>query len=98
MKEKYGTTEQIDQAYGNSVWSGEYSSFSQVKPPMGDFIKWQNPSLTLDYNRYASDSTVAYLEFQRKLIHSLDPKAQITTNSWLCENMPDFYDLFHNFL
>ena len=96
MKEKYGTTEQIDQAYGNSVWSGEYSSFSQVKPPMGDFIKWQNPSLTLDYNRYASDSTVAYLEFQRKLIHSLDPKAQITTNSWLCENMPDFYDLFHN--
>ena len=83
MKEKYGTTEQIDQAYGNSVWSGEYSSFSQVKPPMGDFIKWQNPSLTLDYNRYASDSTVAYLEFQRKLIHSLDPKAQITTNSWL---------------
>ena len=39
MKEKYGTTEQIDQAYGNSVWSGEYSSFSQVKPPMGDFIK-----------------------------------------------------------
>lgn len=96
MKEKYGTTEQINQAYGNSVWSGEYSSFSQVKPPMGDFIKWQNPSLTLDYNRYASDSTVAYLEFQRKLIHSLDPKAQITTNSWLCENMPDFYDLFHN--
>ena len=39
---------------------------------------------------------MAYLEFQRTLIHSLDPDAWITTNSWLCENMPDFYDLFQN--
>lgn len=96
MRRKYRNVREVNTAYGNSVWSGEYSSFSQVKPPMGDFIKWQNPSLTLDYNRYASESTVAYLEFQRTLIHSLDPDAWITTNSWLCENMPDFYDLFRN--
>ena len=96
MRRKYRNVQEVNTAYGNSVWSGEYSSFSQVKPPMGDFIKWQNPSLTLDYNRYASESTVAYLEFQRTLIHSLDPDAWITTNSWLCENMPDFYDLFQN--
>ena len=96
MRKKYRNVQEVNAAYGNSVWSGEYSSFSQVKPPMGDFMKWQNPSLTLDYNRYASESTVAYLEFQRTLIHSLDPDAWITTNSWLCENMPDFYDLFQN--
>ena len=96
MRRKYRNVQEVNIAYGNSVWSGEYSSFSQIKPPMGDFIRWQNPSLTLDYNRYASESTVAYLEFQRTLIHSLDPDAWITTNSWLCENMPDFYDLFQN--
>ena len=96
MRKKYRNVQEVNAVYGNSVWSGEYSSFSQVKPPMGDFIKWQNPSLTLDYNRYASESTVAYLEFQRTLIHSLDPDAWTTTNSWLCENMPDFYDLFQN--
>lgn len=96
MRKKYRNVQEVNAVYGNSVWSGEYSSFSQVKPPMGDFIKWQNPSLTLDYNRYASESTVAYLEFQRTVIHSLDPDAWITTNSWLCENMPDFYDLFQN--
>ena len=96
MRKKYRNVQEVNAVYGNSVWSGEYSSFSQVKPPMGDFIKWQNPSLTLDYNRYASESTVTYLEFQRTLIHSLDPDAWITTNSWLCENMPDFYDLFQN--
>lgn len=96
VQEKYRTVQRVNKAYGNTVWSGEYSDFSQVKPPMGPFTRWQNPSLTLDFNRYASDSTVEYLEFQRELIHSLDQDALITTNNWLCENMPDFYDMFHN--
>lgn len=94
MKRKYKTVEEINRAYGNIVWSGEYSDFSQVKPPMGEMTKWLNPSLNLDFNRYASDSTVDYVDFQRKLIHDIDEKALITTNNWLCENMPDFYDMF----
>lgn len=94
MKKKYGNIQAVNQAYGNTVWSGEYSSFSQVMPPMGEHTKWQNPSLTLDFNRYASDSTVDYVEFQSRLIRSIDKKALITTNNWLCENMPDFYQMF----
>lgn len=94
MKQKYKTVKEINQAYGNIVWSGEYSDFTQVKPPMGEMTKWLNPSLNLDFNRYASDSTVDYVDFQRKLIHDIDKKALITTNNWLCENMPDFYDMF----
>lgn len=94
VKQKYKTIERVNQAYGNRVWSGEYTDFSQIKPPFGPFQTWLNPSYMLDFNRYASQSTVEYVEFQRELIHSLDPKAVITTNNWLCENMPDFYDMF----
>ena len=94
VKKKYKTIERVNQAYGNRVWSGEYTAFSQIKPPFGPFQTWLNPSYMLDFNRYASQSTVEYVEFQRELIHSLDPKAVITTNNWLCENMPDFYDMF----
>lgn len=94
VKEKYKTVEAVNQAYGNNVWSGEYSSFSQIKPPFGQHQTWLNPSYMLDFNRYASKSTVDYVEFQRALIHSIDEKALITTNNWLCENMPDFYDMF----
>lgn len=96
MKKKYKTVEEVNKAYGNIVWSGEYSDFAQVKPPMGEMEKWLNPSLNLDFNRYASDSTVDYVDFQRKLIQELDEKALITTNNWLCENMPDFYDMFEH--
>lgn len=94
VKKKYKTIERVNQAYGNRVWSGEYTVFSQIKPPFGPSQTWLNPSYMLDFNRYASQSTVEYVEFQRELIHSLDPKAVITTNNWLCENMPDFYDMF----
>lgn len=94
IMKKYGTVEAVNKAYGNNVWSGEYSAFSQVTPPFGPFQTWLNPSYMLDFNRYASASTVDYVEFQRQLIHSIDEKALITTNNWLCENMPDFYDMF----
>ena len=94
IEKKYHTTDALNQAYGNTVWSGEYSDFSQVEPPMGEHIKWQNPSLTLDYNRYASESTVDYVRFQADLIRNIDSRAVITTNNWLCENMPDFYEMF----
>lgn len=94
VKKKYGTIESANAAYGNDVWSGEYSDFSQVKPPFGTHQTWLNPSYMLDFNRFASQSTVDYVLFQRELIHRLDKNALITTNNWLCENMPDFYDVF----
>lgn len=94
VKKKYGTIESVNTAYGNDVWSGEYSDFSQIKPPFGTHQTWLNPSYMLDFNRFASQSTVEYVLFQRELIHRLDKDALITTNNWLCENMPDFYDVF----
>lgn len=94
VKKKYGSVEKMNQAYGNNVWSGEYSSFSQLKAPLGEHPSWLNPSYMLDFNRYASESTVEYVMFQREMIHRLDKEALVTTNTWLCENMPDFYQMF----
>ena len=97
VKDKYKSIAQVNKAYGNTVWSGEYSDFSQIHPPFGEHQTWLNPSYMLDFNRYASRSTVDYVEFQRKLIHDIDGNAKITTNNWLCENMPDFYDMFDTY-
>lgn len=96
IKKKYGTVEAVNKSYGNNVWSGEYSDFSQVMPPMNENGKWLNPSLNLDFNRYASDSTCDYVDFQADIIRGISPDKFITTNNWLCENMPDFYNMFKN--
>lgn len=95
MKDRYGTLTAVNRAHGNAVWSGEYSKWSQITPPFGDYqLAWYNPGYMLDFHRYASDSTVDYLRFQAGILRQYVPQLPITTNAWLCENMPDFYDLF----
>ena len=95
LKEKYGTIDAINRAYGNNVWSGEYSSWDQILPPYGSYPHaWLNPSFMLDFNRYASDNMIQYVKMQTEIIRKNSPGRQVTTNVWFCENMPDFYRTF----
>lgn len=95
LKARYTTVEAVNKAYGNNMWSGEYSSWEQIKPPFGSYPDaWLNPSYMLDYNRYASDSVVEHINWQRELIRKNCPDTAITTNVWFCRNMPNFYDEF----
>ncbi len=95
LKNKYHTLENLNKAYGNNVWSGEYSSWEQIKPPYGSYPQaWLNPAFMLDFNRYASDSMIQYVDRQAEIIRRNSPNTSITTNIWFCENMPDFYKTF----
>ncbi len=95
MKNKYSTIDAVNKAYGNAMWSGEYSSWEQINPPYGSYPDaWLNPSYMLDYNRYASDSVVEHINWQAKLIRKNCPDTKLTTNVWFCKNMPNFYDEF----
>lgn len=95
LKDKYGSIDAINKAYGNNMWSGEYSSWEQIKPPFGSYPDaWRNPSFMLDFNRYASDNMIEYVKMQMQIIRKNCPDTLITTNTWFCENMPDFYKTF----
>ena len=94
MRKKYKTIDAVNRAYQNVVWSGEYSEFEEITPPFGPFKHWKNPSFMLDYNRYASDSMVDFVEFQASIIRQNTTNQFVTTNTFMCENMPDFYQEF----
>ncbi len=95
LRAKYGTLEALNKAYGNVVWSGEYSSWEQIDPPYGDYNHaWLNPAYMLDFNRRASEDAVRFCNMQAELIRKYIPHAKITTNTWFCENMADFYKTF----
>lgn len=97
LKQKYGSLDKVNAAYGNNVWSGEYSDWEQITPPLGSYpYAYYNPAYTLDYHRFASDSVIEYIDFQTKIIRANCPDAIITTNTWFCDNMPDFYNEFHD--
>ncbi len=95
LKEKYGSIDAINQAYGNNMWSGEYSAWEQIKPAYGSNpYAWFHPSFMLDFNRYASHNMIKYVKMQTEIIRENCPNTMITTNTWFCENMPDFYKTF----
>lgn len=95
LKEKYGSLERVNKAYHNEVWSGSYSGWQQIHPPFGDRpITQYNPAYILDYQRFMSDSAVAYVEFQAQLLREYFPQTPITTNTYFSDYMPDFYNMF----
>ncbi|MBR6667618.1 MAG: beta-galactosidase [Clostridia bacterium] len=97
LQAKYGSLEAVNRAYGNVVWSGEYSSWEQIQPPCGSYPHaWLNPALMLDYYRFASDNVIAFCNWQAELIRRHCPGRPVTTNVWFCEHMPDFYKEFRD--
>ncbi len=95
LRAKYGTLESLNKAYGNVVWSGEYSSWEQIQPPYGHYPDaWLNPAFMLDYSRFASDNVIDFANWQAELLRSCAPGLPVTTNVWFCGHMPDFYKEF----
>ena len=95
LKARYGTLEALNRAYGNVVWSGEYSSWEQIQPPWGHYPDaWLNPAFMLDYSRFASDNVIEFSNWQADLIRRNCPGRPVTTNVWFCGHMPDFYREF----
>lgn len=96
LKEKYGTLEALNKAWGSEVWSGEISDWEQIQPPLGTETKpdWYNPAYMLDYERFCTHSTTDFVQFQCGIIRAVDPKAVITTNACFPQHMPDFHQEF----
>ena len=96
LKEKYGTLDALNKAWGSEVWSGEISDWEQIVPPMGEQNKpdWYNPAYMLDYERFCAWSSTDFVRFQCELIRKYDPQAVITTNACFPRHMPDFHQEF----
>jgi beta-galactosidase len=81
LKQKYGTVEILNSAWGTVFWSQIYNNWEDVILPMyaesqGDSYSNldHNPGLLLDFARFSSDSAVSY---QRLQIDSLRTCSQL---------------------
>lgn len=81
LRRRYGTLDALNSVWGTVFWSQEYSGWSQIPVP------WQarcgqshNPSLWLDYRRFASETTVEFQRDQIEIIRRLAPGHFITHN------------------
>lgn len=81
VKQRYGTLDKLNEAWGTVFWSQTYTDWNQVylsRPTVSGAV---NPHLALDEKRFISDNTTSFARLQADILRERIPAHQwITTN------------------
>ena len=81
LKDKYGTLDKLNDAWGTVFWSQTYTDWAQIYVPRPAPHAAYNPHLHLDYLRFVSHSCLSFCDMQAKILRMyIAPEAFITTN------------------
>ncbi len=81
LKEKYGTVEKLNQAWGTVFWNQTYTAWREVYVPRRTNTMAVNPHLMLDYIRFISHSVRSFAKMQADILRKYTkPGDFITTN------------------
>lgn len=88
LKNKYGTLDDLNEAWGTVFWNQTYTEWEQIYVPR-PILASCNPHLYLDYSRFISESTIRFCKMQADIIRKYKkPEDFITTNGmfWNIDN------------
>lgn len=78
LRQRYGTLEELNRAWGTAFWSQQYSDWDEIIPPLtAPYLL--NPSQVLDFNRFTSHSLLELYKGEREMIRRYADQP-ITTN------------------
>ncbi|HJE50401.1 MAG TPA: beta-galactosidase [Tessaracoccus flavescens] len=86
LRERYGSLDRLNDAWNTMFWSHRYSDWEQIVPPNALTEHWRGPRytafpvITLDYQRFISDSMLANYRDELAAIREFDPETPATTN------------------
>jgi beta-galactosidase len=79
LRQRYGTLDELNRAWGTAFWSQHHGRWSEVVPPRtAPYL--HNPTQELDYRRFASDQLRDLYRVQADLLRELTPGVPVTTN------------------
>lgn len=81
-RERYGSIEALNRAWGTAFWGLRYRSFDDVTAPLAS-ESGTNPSLLLAYDRFASDELLGQFRRERDALRAAGAAQPITTNLML---------------
>lgn len=93
LKEKYGTLDALNAAWGTQFWSSTYTDWAQIPVPLPSTAS-HNPGLVLDYFRFSSDGWIGYQRRQVEILRQhIGPERFITHNFMLKFSDIDYFAL-----
>jgi beta-galactosidase len=85
LRDRYGSVEGLNEAWGTSFWSQHYSDWNEVLPPRLA-ASFKNPTQSLDFKRFSSDALKQHLRAEVAVLRETTPDVPITTNFMVMGN------------
>lgn len=92
LERKYKTIDKLNEAWGTVFWSQTYDKFTQVPLPLPT-PNMHNPSLLLDWRRFASDLIIEFQSIQIEILREECPDHFITHNFMGFFDKTDYFNL-----
>lgn len=80
LKQRYGSLDALNAAWGTVFWSQTYTDWEQVSLTRVTVSDSPNPHQVLDEKRFISDSAIQFVEAQARIIRQGAPHHFVTTN------------------
>lgn len=90
LKKRYGTLENLNQAWWTSFWSHRYTDWSQVEAP-GEMAETSTNGMFIDWRRFSTHQCKTFMMAERDAVQAVDATLKCTAN--LMERFWD-YDYF----
>lgn len=79
LQARYGTLEQLNEAWGTQFWSQRYTSWSQVEPP-ANLPTFHNPIHLARWREFWSDQLLECYLAEKRVLQRVCPDLPVTTN------------------
>ncbi len=79
LLDRHGDLDGLNEAWGTAFWSQRYTAWDQVVPPRIT-PTFPNPTQSLDFWRFGSDTLLGQYVAERDVLHALSPGVPVTTN------------------
>lgn len=79
LQQRYETLDALNTAWATNFWSQRYYDWQDVLPPRITPAQ-NNPTQTLDYWRFMSDSLLACYRVEEDILRAVTPNVPLTTN------------------
>lgn len=79
LEAKYLDIANLNDAWGTQMWGQGYTKFAHIEPPRKTMAP-ANPTQTLDFARFSTDSINRLFQAEHEVIRAIDSEHPITTN------------------